>query len=166
MAKVKLTTSMGPVVIELDEAKAPVSAKNFLEYVDAGHYDGTVFHRVIPGFMVQGGGFEPGMKQKPTQAPIANEANNGLKNDHYTLAMARTSAPHSATAQFFINTTDNGFLNFKSESPQGWGYAVFGKVVSGQDVVDAIEKVATGNRGGHGDVPTEDVVIVSAKRVG
>jgi len=164
--QVDLQTSKGTIRIELDDAKAPVSSRNFLAYVDAGHYDGTVFHRVIPGFMVQGGGFEPGMKQKPTQAPIANEANNGLKNDHYTLAMARTSAPHSATAQFFINTTDNGFLNFKSESPQGWGYAVFGKVVSGQDVVDAIEKVATGSRGGHGDVPTEDVVIISAKRVG
>ena len=164
--QVDLQTNKGTIRIELDEAKAPLSSKNFLAYVDAGHYNGTVFHRVIPGFMIQGGGFEPGMKQKPTQAPINNEANNGLKNDHYTLAMARTSAPHSATAQFFINTTDNGFLNFKSESPQGWGYAVFGKVVSGQDVVDAIEKVATGSRGGHGDVPTEDVVIVSATRVG
>jgi len=164
--QVDLQTSKGTIRIELDDVKAPLSSRNFLEYVDAGHYNGTVFHRVIPGFMIQGGGFEPGMKQKPTQASITNEANNGLKNDHYTLAMARTSAPHSATAQFFINTTDNGFLNFKSESPQGWGYAVFGKVVSGQDVVDAIEKVATGSRGGHGDVPTEDVVIVSAKRVG
>ena len=164
--QVDLQTSKGTIRIELDDAKAPLSSRNFLAYVDAGHYNGTVFHRVIPGFMIQGGGFEPGMKQKPTQAPVNNEANNGLKNDHYTLAMARTSAPHSATAQFFINTTDNGFLNFKSESPQGWGYAVFGKVVSGQDVVDAIEKVATGSRGGHGDVPTEDVVIVSATRVG
>ena len=163
--QVDLQTSKGTIRIELDDVKAPLSSRNFLEYVDAGHYNGTVFHRVIPGFMIQGGGFEPGMKQKPTQAPISNEANNGLKNDHYTLAMARTSAPHSATAQFFINTTDNGFLNFKSESPQGWGYAVFGKVVSGQDVVDAIEKVATGSRGGHGDVPTEDVVIISATRV-
>jgi peptidyl-prolyl cis-trans isomerase B (cyclophilin B) len=164
--QVDLQTSKGTIRIELDDAKAPLSSRNFLAYVDAGHYNGTVFHRVIPSFMIQGGGFEPGMKQKPTQAPINNEANNGLKNDHYTLAMARTSAPHSATAQFFINTTDNGFLNFKSESPQGWGYAVFGKVVSGQDVVDAIEKVATGSRGGHGDVPTEDVLIVSATRVG
>jgi len=164
--QVDLQTSKGTIRIELDDAKAPVSSRNFLAYVDAGHYNGTVFHRVIPGFMVQGGGFEPGMKQKPTQAPITNEANNGVKNDHYTLAMARTSAPHSATAQFFINTTDNGFLNFKSESPQGWGYAVFGKVVSGQDVVDAIEKVETGNKGGHGDVPSEDVVIVNATRVG
>ena len=164
--QVDLQTSKGTIRIELDDVKAPLSSRNFLEYVDAGHYNGTVFHRVIPGFMIQGGGFEPGMKQKPTQASITNEANNGLKNDHYTLAMARTSAPHSATAQFFINTTDNGFLNFKSESPQGWGYAVFGKVVSGQDVVDAIEKVPTGSRGGHGDVPTEDVVIISATRVG
>ena len=164
--QVDLQTNKGTIRIELDDAKAPLSSRNFLEYVDAGHYNGTVFHRVIPGFMIQGGGFEPGMKQKPTQAPITNEANNGVKNEHYTLAMARTSAPHSATAQFFINTTDNGFLNFKSESPQGWGYAVFGKVVSGQEVVDAIEKVATGSRGGHGDVPTEDVVIVSATRVG
>ena len=164
--QVDLQTSKGTIRIELDDAKAPLSSRNFLEYVDAGHYNGTVFHRVIPGFMIQGGGFEPGMKQKPAQAPITNEANNGLKNDHYTLAMARTSAPHSATAQFFINTTDNAFLNFKSESPQGWGYAVFGKVVSGQDVVDTIEKVATGSRGGHGDVPTEDVVILSATRVG
>ena len=164
--QVDLQTNKGTIRIELDDAKAPLSSRNFLEYVDAGHYNGTVFHRVIPGFMIQGGGFEPGMKQKPAQAPITNEANNGLKNDHYTLAMARTSAPHSATAQFFINTTDNAFLNFKSESPQGWGYAVFGKVVSGQDVVDTIEKVATGSRGGHGDVPTEDVVILSATRVG
>ena len=163
--QVDLQTNKGTIRIELDDAKAPVSSQNFLAYVDAGHYDGTVFHRVIPGFMVQGGGFEPGMKQKPTQAPIANEANNGLKNDHYTLAMARTSAPHSATSQFFINATDNGFLNFTSESPQGWGYAVFGKVVSGQEVVDAIEKVRTGSRGGHGDVPVEDVVIISATRV-
>jgi peptidyl-prolyl cis-trans isomerase B (cyclophilin B) len=163
--QVDLQTNKGTIRIELDDVKAPLSSRNFLAYVDAGHYNGTVFHRVIPGFMIQGGGFEPGMKQKPTQAPINNEANNGLKNDHYTLAMARTSAPHSATAQFFINTTDNAFLNFKSESPQGWGYAVFGKVVSGQDVVDSIEKVATGSRGGHGDVPTDDVVIVSATRV-
>src|SRR5258706_6660130 len=139
--QVDLQTSKGTIRIELDDVKAPQSSRNFLEYVDAGHYDGTVFHRVIPSFMIQGGGFEPGMKQKPTQAPVSNEANNGLKNDHYTLAMARTSAPHSATAQFFINTTDNGFLNFKSESPQGWGYAVFCKVVSAQDVVDAIDNV-------------------------
>jgi peptidyl-prolyl cis-trans isomerase B (cyclophilin B) len=160
--QVELQTSKGNIVIELDEAKAPESAKNFLAYVKKGHYDGTVFHRVIKGFMVQGGGFEAGMKQKPTDAPVRNEANNGLKNDHYTLAMARTSDPHSATAQFFINTTDNAFLNFKSESPSGWGYAVFGKVVSGQDVVDAIEGVKTGRKGFHDDVPLEDVMIQRA----
>lgn len=160
--QVELQTSKGTIRIELDEAKAPESAKNFLAYVNKGHYDGTVFHRVIKGFMVQGGGFEPGMKQKPTDAPVRNEANNGLKNDHYTLAMARTSDPHSATAQFFINTTDNAFLNFKSESPSGWGYAVFGKVVAGQDVVDAIEGVKTGRKGFHDDVPLEDVVIQRA----
>jgi peptidyl-prolyl cis-trans isomerase B (cyclophilin B) len=163
--QVDLQTNKGTIRLELDDAKAPLSTQNFLSYVDAGHYNGTVFHRVIPGFMIQGGGFEPGMKQKPTQASIQNEAGNGLKNDHYTVAMARTSAPHSATSQFFINATDNGFLNFTSESPQGWGYAVFGKVVSGQEVVDAIEKVRTGSRGGHGDVPVEDVVIISATRV-
>jgi len=163
--QVDLQTNKGTIRLELDDAKAPLSAQNFLAYVDAGHYNGTVFHRVIPGFMIQGGGFEPGMKQKATQPSIQNEANNGLRNDHYTVAMARTSAPHSATSQFFINATDNGFLNFTSESPQGWGYAVFGKVVSGQEVVDAIEKVRTGSRGGHGDVPVEDVVIISATRV-
>jgi len=159
---VELQTNKGNIRIELDDAKAPVTVANFIAYVEKGHYSGTVFHRVIKGFMVQGGGFEPGMKQKPTDAPIQNEANNGLKNDHYTIAMARTSAPHSASAQFFINSTDNDFLNFKSESPNGWGYAVFGKVVSGQEVVDAIEGVKTGNRGGHGDVPVEDVVITQA----
>lgn len=159
---IDLNTSLGTIRVELDDEKAPNSAKNFLDYVKAGHYDGTVFHRVIKGFMVQGGGFAPGMKQKATGKPIANEANNGLKNRHYTLAMARTSDPHSATAQFFINTTDNGFLDFKAETAQGWGYAVFGKVVAGNDVVDAIEGVKTGNRGGHGDVPVDDVVIVSA----
>lgn len=159
---IELQTSKGAIRLELDEAKAPQTVRNFVAYVEKGHYDGTVFHRVIKGFMVQGGGFEPGMRQKPTDAPIQNEANNGLKNDHYTVAMARTSAPHSASAQFFINTTDNDFLNFKSESPNGWGYAVFGKVVSGKEVVDAIESVKTGNRGGHGDVPLEDVVITKA----
>ena len=163
--QIDLETSKGTVRIELDEAKAPVSTKNFLEYVDAGHYNGTVFHRVIPGFMIQGGGFEPGMKQKSSNATITNEANNGLKNDRYTLAMARTSAPHSASSQFFINATDNNFLNFTAETASGWGYAVFAKVVSGNDVVDAIEKVPTGNRGGHGDVPVEDVLIVRASRV-
>jgi peptidyl-prolyl cis-trans isomerase B (cyclophilin B) len=156
---IELHTSHGVIRAELDDAKAPVSVANFLSYVKAGHYDGTIFHRVIPGFMIQGGGFEPGMKQKPTQATIANEANNGLKNAKYTLAMARTSAPHSATAQFFINGTDNGFLDFKSETAQGWGYAVFGKVVAGTEVVDAIERVKTTTKAGHGDVPVEDVVI-------
>jgi peptidyl-prolyl cis-trans isomerase B (cyclophilin B) len=162
---VELTTSAGNIRIELDDAKAPVSTDNFLAYVRSGHYDGTVFHRVIKGFMVQGGGFEAGMKQKPTRATIANEANNGLKNNKYTLAMARTSAPHSASAQFFINTVDNAFLNFKSETPQGWGYAVFGRVVAGNDVVDKIEGVATGPRGGHDDVPLQDVVILKAVEV-
>jgi peptidyl-prolyl cis-trans isomerase B (cyclophilin B) len=160
--QVELQTSKGNIRIELDEAKAPQSVKNFLSYVQKGHFDGTVFHRVIKGFMIQGGGFEQGMKQKPTDAPVANEANNGLKNDKYTVAMARTSDPHSATAQFFINANDNGFLNFKSESPSGWGYAVFGKVVQGQDVVDAIEGVKTGRKGFHDDVPLEDVVINKA----
>jgi peptidyl-prolyl cis-trans isomerase B (cyclophilin B) len=159
---VELQTTAGVIRLELDDAKAPVTVANFVEYVKAGHYDGTVFHRVIKGFMLQGGGFEPGLKQKPTRDPIQNEANNGLKNDHYTIAMARTSAPHSASAQFFINSTNNDFLNFKSESPQGWGYAVFGKVVAGTDVVDAIEKVKTGRRGGHDDVPVEDVLITKA----
>jgi len=133
--------------------------------VGSGHYDGTVFHRVIKGFMAQGGGFEPGMNQKPTQASIQNEANNGLKNDKYTLAMARTNAPHSASAQFFINTVKNDFLNFRSESPQGWGYAVFGRVIAGTEVVDAIEKVRTGSKGHFDDVPVEDIVILSARVV-
>ena len=163
--QVDLETSKGTIRVEPDEAKAPLSSKNFLDYVDAGHYDGTVFHRVIPGFMIQGGGFEPGMRQKATKATIQNEANNGLKNDRYTLAMARTSAPHSATSQFFINAADNKFLNFTAETASGWGYAVFAKVVSGTEVVDAIERVKTGSKGGHGDVPLEDVVILSAKRV-
>jgi len=152
----------GVITIELDEQKAPKSVANFLEYVRNGHYNNTVFHRVIPGFMVQGGGFEPGMQQKPTGAAIENEAANGLKNDNYTVAMARTQAPHSATAQFFINVADNGFLNHTSPSPQGWGYAVFGKVVGGKDVVDRIKTVKTGNKGGHGDVPLQDVVIEKA----
>ena len=162
---VELQTNHGAIRLELDDAKAPITVANFLSYVAKGHYDGTVFHRVIKGFMVQGGGFEPGMKQKPTDATIQNEANNGLTNDHYTVAMARTSAPHSASAQFFINTTDNGFLNFKSESPSGWGYAVFGKVVAGKEVVDAMEKVKTGRNGGHDDVPLEDVVIQRAVEI-
>lgn len=137
----------GVITLELDSAKAPKSAENFVSYVKNGHYDNTVFHRVIPGFMVQGGGFEPGMKQKPTGAEIENEANNGLKNDNYTVAMARTSAPHSATAQFFINVADNGFLNHTAPSAQGWGYAVFGKVTGGTDVVDKIKAVKTGRKG-------------------
>ncbi|MEJ6005271.1 peptidylprolyl isomerase [Paucibacter sp. AS339] len=159
---VELHTNHGLIVIELDDVKAPVTTENFLSYVRSGHYNGTVFHRVIKGFMIQGGGFEAGMKQKPTTGEIKNEANNGLTNEHYTLAMARTSAPHSASAQFFINTTNNGFLNFKSETPSGWGYAVFGKVVSGKEVVDAIEKVRTGRASGHDDVPLENVVIERA----
>ena len=160
--QVDLNTSLGTIRVEVDADKAPVSAANFLDYVRKGHYDGTVFHRVIPGFMVQGGGFEPGMKQKPVAAPIANEANNGVKNKHYTLAMARTSDPHSATAQFFINAADNAFLDFKAENVQGWGYAVFGRVVSGQDVVDKIAAVPTSRKGFHDDVPKEDVTIDSA----
>jgi peptidyl-prolyl cis-trans isomerase B (cyclophilin B) len=152
----------GVITLELDQEKAPKSVANFLSYVAKGHYDGTVFHRVIPGFMIQGGGFAPGMKQKPSDAPIANEAANGLKNDKYTVAMARTSVPDSATAQFFINASDNGFLNHTSPTPSGWGYAVFGKVVSGTDVVDKIEAVKTGSKGGHSDVPQADVVIEKA----
>ncbi|AOK53154.1 peptidyl-prolyl cis-trans isomerase [Burkholderia stagnalis] len=159
---VELHTNHGVIKLELDAAKAPKTVENFLNYVKKGHYDGTVFHRVINGFMIQGGGFEPGLKQKPTDAPIDNEANNGLKNDTYTIAMARTNDPHSATAQFFINVNDNDFLNHSSPTPQGWGYAVFGKVVEGQDVVDKIKAVKTGNAGFHQDVPTDDVVIEKA----
>jgi len=159
---VELQTNKGNIRIELDAAKAPESAKNFVSYVSKGHYNGTVFHRVIKGFMVQGGGFEPGMKQKAVSSPIKNEANNGLVNDKYTVAMARTSDPHSATAQFFINTANNNFLNFKAESAGGWGYAVFGRVVSGQDVVDAIDGAKTGRKGFHDDVPLEDVIIEKA----
>jgi peptidyl-prolyl cis-trans isomerase B (cyclophilin B) len=162
---VELHTSHGLVLIELDDVKAPLSTANFLSYVASGHYEGTVFHRVIKGFMIQGGGFEVGMKQKPTQEPIANEAGNGLKNQRYTLAMARTSDPHSATAQFFINANDNEFLNFKSETQSGWGYAVFGKVIGGTEVVDAIEGVKTGRKGFHDDVPNDDVVIIKAVAV-
>lgn len=159
---VELHTNHGVIKLELDAAKAPKTVENFLNYVKKGHYDGTVFHRVINGFMIQGGGFEPGLKQKPTDAPIDNDANNGLKNDTYTIAMARTNDPHSATAQFFINVNDNDFLNHSSPTPQGWGYAVFGKVVEGQDVVDKIKGVKTGNMGFHQDVPTDDVVIEKA----
>lgn len=155
----------GVITIELDAEKAPKSAENFMAYVKAGHYDNTIFHRVIDGFMIQGGGFEPGMQQKPTREPIENEANNGLKNNKYTLAMARTQAPHSATAQFFINVADNGFLNHTAPSAQGWGYAVFGKVVAGTEVVDAIRSVKTGRKGFHDDVPLSDVVIDKAVAV-
>jgi len=153
---------LGVITLELDADKAPKSTENFLAYVNKGHYDRTVFHRVIPGFMVQGGGFEPGMSQKSVEAPINNEANNGLKNHKYTVAMARTNDPHSATAQFFINVADNEFLNHTAPSAQGWGYAVFGKVVSGNDVVDKIAAVKTGQRGGHGDVPKDDVILSKA----
>jgi peptidyl-prolyl cis-trans isomerase B (cyclophilin B) len=165
VSKVKLQTSMGEVVIELDTVKAPVTAENFLQYVRDGFYDNTVFHRVINGFMVQGGGFEPGLKQKPVRAAIENEAGNGLKNDAYTVAMARTSDPHSATAQFFFNVVNNNFLNFRAASADGFGYCVFGKVVEGRDVIDKIKAVPTGNRGFHQDVPAEDVVIQKAEIV-
>jgi len=159
---VELHTSAGQITLSLDDEKAPATVENFLSYVRDGHYDGVIFHRVIPGFMIQGGGFAPGMKEKSTREPIANEANNGLKNNKYTVAMARTSAPHSASAQFFINAASNEFLNFKSETSQGWGYAVFGEVTAGQDVVDQIEKVKTGRKGFHDDVPVEDVTILKA----
>jgi peptidyl-prolyl cis-trans isomerase B (cyclophilin B) len=162
---IKLTTSLGTIAIELDAEKAPKSAQNFIDYVTAGHYDNTVFHRVISGFMIQGGGFEPGMKQKPVREPIENEAGNGLKNKRGSVAMARTGDPHSATAQFFINTVDNDFLDFKAPSGNGWGYCVFGQVVEGMDVVDKIRAVKTGNKGFHQDVPVEDVVIQKAEVV-
>ena len=156
---VQMQTSKGTIILELDEEKAPLTVANFVEYAKSGFYDGTIFHRVIPGFMVQGGGFEPGMTQKPTRDPVKNEADNGLKNDLGSIAMARTPDPDSATAQFFINAKDNGFLDYTAPNPQGWGYCVFGKVTEGLDVVQEIEKVATGNNGGHQDVPVEDVVI-------
>ncbi|MEV4129513.1 peptidylprolyl isomerase [Nocardia sp. NPDC049707] len=162
MTKVNLETNHGQIVLELDDAKAPNSVANFVNYVNAGHYNGTIFHRVIPGFMIQGGGFTPDMRQKGTQAPIQNEANNGLKNDKYTVAMARTNDPHSATAQFFINVSDNGFLNHSAPTPQGWGYAVFGKVAEGSEVVDKIAAVSTSSAGMHQDVPQDDVIIESA----
>jgi len=162
---VKLHTSLGVITLELDAEKAPATVANFLQYVQDGHYDNTLFHRVIDGFMIQGGGFEPGMKQKPPRAPIKNEADNQLKNDTYTIAMARTPDPDSATAQFFINVSNNGFLNFTAPTPQGWGYCVFGKVVEGADIVDKIKKVKTGSRGMHQDVPAEDVVIEKAEVV-
>ncbi|MBM5571976.1 MULTISPECIES: peptidylprolyl isomerase [Deefgea] len=165
MTKVKLTTSMGDIVLELNEEKAPITVANFIQYATAGHYNGTIFHRVIDGFMIQGGGFEPGMKEKKDKHPtIQNEANNGLKNDIYTIAMARTPEPHSASSQFFINAADNDFLNHRNDKrAQDWGYAVFGTVIEGQDVVDKIEKVKTGSNGFHQDVPKTDVVIISAE---
>ncbi len=163
--KVKLTTSMGPIVIELDREKAPISVDNFVKYVEAGHYNGTIFHRVIDNFMIQGGGFTKDMQQKPVQAPIKNEGANGLKNMNYTVAMARSGVRDSATSQFFINVKDNEFLNYSGENPQGWGYAVFGKVVEGKETVDKIKKVATGNAGGHQNVPTAPVVIEKAECV-
>ena len=162
---VKLHTNHGIITIELNAAKAPATVKNFIEYVNDGFYNGTIFHRVIDGFMVQGGGFEPGMKQKAVKAPIQNEAANGLKNENYTVAMARTNDPHSATAQFFINIKDNSFLNYTAPNPQGYGYCVFGKVVGGTEVVDAMRKVKTGTRAGHQDVPLEDLIITKAELV-
>ena len=161
--KVKLTTNHGAITLELDKAKAPVSVENFVNYVQSGHYDGTIFHRVIDGFMIQGGGFTQDMKQKPVKDPIKNEGANGLKNDLYTVAMARTGVRDSATSQFFINVKANDFLNYTGENPQGWGYAVFGKVVEGTDVVDKIRKVATGNAGMYQNVPLEAVVIEKAE---
>lgn len=163
--RVALHTNMGDIVIELFPEKAPKTVENFLSYVRDGFYDDTIFHRVINNFMIQGGGFEPGMKQKQTKAPIENEADNGLKNDKYTVAMARTGDPHSATAQFFINVADNDFLNFTAPTPSGWGYAVFGKVVDGTDVVDKIKQVKTTSKGFYQDVPVDDVVIEKASVV-
>lgn len=162
---VKLHTNFGEITLDLDAAKAPVTVANFLQYVDSGFYNGTVFHRVIDGFMIQGGGFEPGMKQKSAKEAIKNEADNGLANKTYTIAMARTPDPHSASSQFFINVSDNDFLNFSAPTAQGWGYCVFGKVVAGTDVVDRIRKVGTGSKAGHQDVPLEDVVIQRAEQV-
>ena len=164
-ARVLIQTSLGDFVVQLDQQNAPDTVKNFLGYVEQGFYDSTIFHRVINGFMVQGGGFEAGMKQKPTGEPIRNEAGNGLKNTAYSIAMARTSDPHSATAQFFINVADNGFLDHTAPNPQGWGYCVFGKVVEGRDVIDKIKGVRTGSSGFHQDVPVEDVVISRAAKV-
>ncbi|GLO54510.1 peptidyl-prolyl cis-trans isomerase [Pseudomonas putida] len=167
MSKVKLTTNHGDIVLQLDAVKAPLTVANFLAYVEAGHYSNTVFHRVIKGFMIQGGGFEPGMNEKrDKRASIQNEADNGLKNDKYTIAMARTMEPHSASAQFFINASNNDFLNHSGKNVQGWGYAVFGEVIEGREIVDAIEKVATGSKAGHQDVPKEDVIIEKAEIIG
>ena len=165
MSQVKLTTSQGTITLQLDGGKAPKTVANFLAYVEAGHYDNTIFHRVIRNFMIQGGGMEPGMNQKPCRAPVENEAANGLRNKRGAIAMARTNDPHSATAQFFINTVDNDFLDFKAPMGQGWGYCVFGEVVEGLDVVDKIRAVRTGNKGFHQDVPVEDVIIEKAEIV-
>ena len=162
---IKLHTNHGIISLELDSERAPLTAQNFIDYVNSGHYDNTIFHRVIDGFMIQGGGFEPGMKQKQTRAPIQNEAANGLKNEKYTVAMARTSDVHSASAQFFINVADNNFLNYTSSTSQGFGYCVFGKVTEGKDVVDQIKKVKTADRSGHQNVPLEDVVVQKAEVV-
>ena len=159
---VKLETNYGDILLRLDARKAPMTVSNFVQYVKSGHYDGTIFHRVIKDFMIQGGGMTPDLKEKPTRAPVKNEASNGLQNRKYTVAMARTSEPHSATAQFFINTKDNAFLNYRSATPEGWGYAVFGKVIKGQNVVDKIAAVPTGSRGYHDDVPNEPVIIKRA----
>lgn len=160
---VKLQTNFGDIVLDLDAEKAPITVANFLDYVNSGFYNGVIFHRVIDGFMIQGGGMEPGMNQKPANDPITNEADNGLKNEAYTIAMARTSNPHSASSQFFINVADNDFLNHTAPSGQGWGYCVFGRVVEGMDVVDKIKEVETGSEAGHQDVPLEDVIITSAE---
>jgi peptidyl-prolyl cis-trans isomerase B (cyclophilin B) len=156
---ITISTNLGNIVLELDADKAPITVKNFLSYAKSGYYNDTIFHRVIDGFMIQGGGFEASMKQKPTESPIKNEASNGLKNNKYTIAMARTSIPDSATSQFFINANNNDFLNYPGQD--GWGYCVFGKVADGTDVVDKIQKVATGNSGGHQDVPREPVIILN-----
>ena len=160
---IRLNTSLGDITLELDAEKAPLTVANFIEYVQAGHYNNTIFHRVIDNFMIQGGGFEPGMQQKPTRAPIRNEADNGLQNKAYTIAMARTPDPHSASCQFFINVRDNDFLDFRAPTPQEYGYCVFGRVAGGQDVVDRIRKVTTGRKGMHSDVPVDDVVILKAE---
>ena len=162
---IRFTTNKGVFDVELNEAAAPKTCENFLQYVRSGFYNGTIFHRVISGFMIQGGGFEPGLQQKETKAPIENEANNGLKNDKYTIALARTNDPHSATSQFFINVADNDFLNHTSPTPRGWGYAVFGKVVAGTDVVDDIAAVRTASRSWYGDVPVEDVVMEKVEEI-
>ncbi|MCX4506719.1 peptidylprolyl isomerase [Streptomyces anulatus] len=167
MSKVKLSTNHGDIILQLDAEKAPLTVENFVQYVEEGHYSNTVFHRVIRGFMVQGGGFEPGMNEKrDIRAGIQNEADNGLKNDKYTVAMARTMEPHSASAQFFINVSNNDMLNHSGKNVQGWGYTVFGKVIEGREVVDAIETVSTGSKAGHQDVPKEDVVIEKAEMIG